>query len=293
LFKFTLGLSQLLIVFSSRRAAERYADVTPEERARRRERGWGETTHDSQPTEPRLDEEISNLKLQSSYVQQPVPQDPNVNHRPHPAPVPLHVQTTDLTVRASSPHSTDDTSTFTVSLSASQIISPTHLKICHFGSRFLPHTTSQIRCILPLLADRMILIGHDDGLSVLDMFPQELAYRGELVIKGPSEAQCRSIWKGERCVSLKYYGPWFLSLTIISVLQMSMLEAEDIGSGTPQGVILAVVCPSHDSPAFNKDHENMRTVRMYNLASLVSLARWTIANEVIKSCNFRCKFLYI
>ena len=69
-------------------------------------------------------------------------------------------------------------------------------------------------------------------------------------------------------------------LNIISVLQMSMLEAEDVGNGTPQGVILAVVCPSHDLPAFSKDHENLRTVRMYNLASLVSLARWTISNEV-------------
>ena len=203
MFEIILGLSQLLIVFSYHRAAERYADVTPEERARRRERGWGETTHDGQPTEPRLDEEISNPKLQSPYVKQSAPQDSIVNLRPHPAPVPLHVQTTDLTVKVSSPHSMDDTSTFTIPLFASQMVSPTHLKICHFGSRFLPHTTSQIRCILPLLAERIILIGHDDGLSVLDMFPQESAYRGELVIKGPSEAQCRPIWKGERYVSFK------------------------------------------------------------------------------------------
>ena len=73
---------------------------------------------------------------------------------------------------------------------------------------------------------------------------------------------------------------------------MSMLEVEDIGVGTPQGVILAVVSPSHDSPAFSKDHENMRTVRMYNLASLINLARWMIANEVNKSCNLSMlKFL--
>ena len=190
----------MLIVFPSHRAAERYADVTPEERARRRERGWGETTHDSQP---RLDEEISKLNLQSSYVKQSAPQDPTVNH-PHAAPVPLHVQTSNLTVNVSSPHSTDDTSTFTVPLFASQIVSPTHLKICHFGSRFLPHTTSQIRCILPLLADRIILVGHDDGLSVLDMFPQGSTYSGEVVFKGPNEAQCRPIWKGERYANLKF-----------------------------------------------------------------------------------------
>lgn len=73
--------------------------------------------------------------------------------------------------------------------------------------------------------------------------------------------------------------------TIISVLQMSMLEAEDAGNGMPQGVVLAVVGPSHDSSVTSRDHENIRTVRMYNLASLVSLARWTIANEVNKSCD--------
>jgi hypothetical protein len=227
-----------------------------------------------------LDEEISKLNLQSSYVKQSAPQDPIVNPHPHPAPVPLHVQTSNLTTVNVSSESPDDTSTVTAPLFASQTVSPTHLKICHFGSRFLPHTTSQIRCILPILADRLILVGHDDGLSVLDVFPQESTYRGEVVFKGPNEAQCRPLWKGERCVGLKFYGPWSLFLIIISVLQMSMLEAEDIGNGTQQGVILAVVCPSHDSPAFSKDHENVRTVRMYNLASLISLARWTIANEV-------------
>ena len=88
----------------------------------------------------------------------------------------------------------------------------------------------------------------------------------------------------------KILRPWFRFLIIISVLQMSMLEAEDIGNGTPQGVVLAVVCPSHNSPAFSKDYENIRTVRMYNLASLINLARWMIANEV-KKLNlviFRC-----
>ena len=148
-----------------------------------------------------LVEEISKLNLQPSYVKQSAPQDPIVNHHSRPAPAPLHVQTSNLpvTVKVSS-DSPDDTSTFTAPLFASQIVSPTHLKICHFGSRFLPHTTSQIRCILPLLADQLILVGHDDGLSVLDVFPQESTYRGEVVFKGPSEAQCRPIWKGERCV---------------------------------------------------------------------------------------------
>ena len=80
---------------------------------------------------------------------------------------------------------------------------------------------------------------------------------------------------------------------VISVLQMSVLEVEDAGNGTPQGVVLAVVGPSHDSPTISRDHENIRTVRMYNLASLISLARWTIAHKVNKArkCStlkFKC-----
>lgn len=54
---------------------------------------------------------------------------------------------------------------------------------------------------------------------------------------------------------------------------------------------LAVVSPSHDSPAINRGPKNIQTVRMYNLASL---ARWTIANEVNKSCNLSMlKFLIV
>jgi len=67
-----------------------------------------------------------------------------------------------------------------------------------FGSRFLPHTTSPIRCLLPLLSDKLLLIGHDEGLSVLDMFPQEWTETGGIAIKGPDEAQARLIWRGER-----------------------------------------------------------------------------------------------
>lgn len=43
----------------------------------------------------------------------------------------------------------------------------------------------------------MLLVGHDEGLSVIDMFPQELTENGEIVVKGPSEAHCWPIWKGE------------------------------------------------------------------------------------------------
>ena len=45
--------------------------------------------------------------------------------------------------------------------------------------------------------DRMLLIGHDEGLSVLDMFPQEWTDGGNLVTKGQDEAHARVIWEGE------------------------------------------------------------------------------------------------
>src|SRR5258705_13723760 len=61
---------------------------------------------------------------------------------------------------------------------------------------------------------------------------------------------------------------------------MSLLEIEDNGSGVPQGVVLAIVGPSLDSANPSKETDTAKTVRMYNLASLVNLARWTISQKV-------------
>jgi hypothetical protein len=60
---------------------------------------------------------------------------------------------------------------------------------------------------------------------------------------------------------------------------MSILEAEDTGEGTPQGVVLLLVGPEPDSPT-GKDQESLRTLRMYNLGSLISLAKWAVAQKV-------------
>lgn len=46
----------------------------------------------------------------------------------------------------------------------------------------------------------MLLVGHDEGLSVLDMFPQEWSEHGEIITTGPHEATCRPIWLGETYV---------------------------------------------------------------------------------------------
>lgn len=112
----------------------------------------------------------------------------------------------------------------------------------------------------------MLLIGHDDGLSVLDMFPQEWT-DGGLTTKGPSDAQAKLIWQGE------------------GVYQMSYLEVESNGSSTPQGVVLALVGhPESDTP---KDQESFRSLRLYSLASLASLARWATTQKNARPLDLR------
>ena len=87
--------------------------------------------------------------------------------------------------------------------SRGEVLSPSHLTLHQFGSRFLPHTTSPMRCLLPILNDTLLLIGHDDGLSVLNMFPKEWTENG-LVEHGPSDAQIHHIWVGEGSVAVLY-----------------------------------------------------------------------------------------
>lgn len=79
---------------------------------------------------------------------------------------------------------------------AGEPLLPSHLKVHQFGSRFLPHTTYPMNALLPVLGDRLLLIGHDNGLSVLDIFPT-----GDPETSGPGDAQVRPIWEGEGCVN--------------------------------------------------------------------------------------------
>lgn len=218
-----------------KRAAERYADVSPEERVRRRERGWGNDDEPGAPSETVLDSGISPPRLSG-----------------------LHIQTRDL---PSSTHASPKESPPLPPLPfKSQRLFPSHLKINQFGSRFLPHTTSPIHCLLPLDSGRLLLIGHEEGLSVLDMFPQEWSDRGGILSKGPEEARARLMWHGE------------------SVFQMSLLEVEAGPDGMPQGVVLVLVGSDADVH-FPKDADTIRSLRMYNLSSLISLARWTISQK--------------
>ncbi len=50
----------------------------------------------------------------------------------------------------------------------------------------------------PILSGKLLLVGHDEGLSVLDMYPQEWSETDAgITIKGPEEAVSRAIWLGE------------------------------------------------------------------------------------------------
>ncbi|OAX43237.1 hypothetical protein K503DRAFT_731961 [Rhizopogon vinicolor AM-OR11-026] len=245
-----------------KRAAERYAEVTPDEYERRRARGWGDDQSSVQPVE--------------SQDLTPIIQEPQqLRHHS-----PLHLRINpDLTSPSPSQTLPDTFIDSEPSLEPSlhipeEHLSPTHLSIYHFGSRFLPHSTAPIRCILPLHRDRLLLIGTDTGLSVLNMFPSKWADETSggtgLIQKGPADAQARVIWKGE------------------AVYQMSILEYEDAGERTPQGVVLALVGPELDGPPSSGSYqESPRSLRMYNLASLTSLAKWTISQQVAKPIDLR------
>lgn len=63
---------------------------------------------------------------------------------------------------------------------------------------------------------------------------------------------------------------------------MEILEYEDIGNGTPQGVILFLVASEPESSS-SKEHSQRRDLRMYNLASIISLARWVTEHDVSRS----------
>lgn len=49
----------------------------------------------------------------------------------------------------------------------------------------------------------MLLIGHDDGLSVLNMFPKEWAEEG-LTERGPGDAEAHHVWTGEGCAASQH-----------------------------------------------------------------------------------------
>jgi hypothetical protein len=58
---------------------------------------------------------------------------------------------------------------------------------------------------------------------------------------------------------------------------MSLVECEPSGEQSVNGVVLALVGGGPMSP---RDTEGHRVIRMYNLSSLISLAKWAISGRV-------------
>lgn len=185
--------------------------MTPEEYERRRARGWSDD-HSLQPVcmrfFPSHKHLICTAQVESDDLLTPTTQEPqHFQHRSRSS-TPLHIRINADLPSPPSPSQTslDLSTTSEPSLEPSlhipeEHLSPAHLSIYHFGSRFLPHSTVPIRCILPLHRDRLLLIGTDTGLSVLNMFPAKWADEASggtgLIQKGPADAQAKVIWRGE------------------------------------------------------------------------------------------------
>ncbi|KAG9104722.1 hypothetical protein FRC06_011616 [Ceratobasidium sp. 370] len=138
------------------------------------------------------------------------------------------------------------------------------LSVAHFGSRFIPHSHIPIETLLPLgLDDRFVLLGTQRGLSVLDILP---SLHGAQPVAGTAraleEAKPHDVWTGE--------GVW----------QLALLETQDMGGPSPQGTVLALVgAEVNDNTIDRKGVEPVRTIRMYNLASLTSLVKWCVTKK--------------
>lgn len=67
-------------------------------------------------------------------------------------------------------------------------------------------------------SERLLLLGHDEGLSVLDLFPQEWSEAGGIDVKSPDEAHTMLIWEGEGWVFL------FMFRTLLIFLSQSISD---------------------------------------------------------------------
>ena len=148
-------------------------------------------------------------------------------------------------------------------VSVGKRLGPSNASVHRFGSRFIPHSTYRINAILPILSDRFLLIGSDDGLSVLDTLPAlhggtSVSNTGVLSLR---DAKTRVIWTGD------------------AVHQLALLEMTPSDTtGIVQGVVLALVSSNLPGEVHKK------SVRMYSLASLCNLVTLMVNQPVRSSC---------
>lgn len=65
-----------------------------------------------------------------------------------------------------------------------------------------------------------------------------------------------------------------------SVYQLTLLEVDYNGTDTPTGVVLALVGSCREDESTSKDVESSKSLRMYSLSSIISLAKWAGSNKV-------------
>ena len=65
-----------------------------------------------------------------------------------------------------------------------------------------------------------------------------------------------------------------------SVYQLTLLEVDYNGTDTPTGVVLALVGSCREDESSSKDIESAKSLRMYSLSSIISLAKWAASAQV-------------
>ena len=65
-----------------------------------------------------------------------------------------------------------------------------------------------------------------------------------------------------------------------SVYQLTLLEVDHNGTDTPSGVVLALVGSCREDETSSRDVESIRSLRMYSLSSIISLAKWAASSQV-------------
>ena len=66
----------------------------------------------------------------------------------------------------------------------------------------------------------------------------------------------------------------------LSVYQLTLLEVDYNGTDTPTGVVLALVGSCREDESSLKDVESTKSLRMYSLSSIISLAKWAASSQV-------------
>lgn len=154
-------------------------------------------------------------------------------------------------------------------LSAGERIGQTHASLHNFGSRFIPHSETIIHCVLPIMSDRYLLLGTDEGLSVLDLLPglhggvggsSETYQAGQHALT-LGDAKPRKLWVGE-------------SVHQLTLLEVNESGTQEDGAGM-KGTVLALV---GTEPLPGEDRR--KVVRMYSLGSLSSLVSFVVNQPV-------------